>query len=37
MKSPEAEVKCPFMDDKYQCNVPLPEREIKQVSHGNDL
>ena len=38
MKSPDAEVKCPFKDDKYECNAPLPEREIKQVGcHSNDL
>ena len=32
MISPDAEVKCPFKDDDYQCDVALPEREIKQVS-----
>ena len=31
MASPDAEVKCPYKDDEYECNVPLPEREIRQV------
>ena len=31
MASPDAEVKCPFRDDDYECNVTIPEREIRQV------
>ena len=31
MQSPDAEVKCPYKDNDYECNAPLPEREIKQV------
>ena len=37
MRSPEAEVKCPFIDNEYECNAPLPEREIKQVGPNNPL
>ena len=31
MNSTDAEVKCPFLDDDYQCDAPISEREIKQV------
>ena len=29
--SPDAEVKCPFMDNEYECNFLMAERDIKQV------
>ena len=36
MNSPDAEVKCPFMDNKYECNFPVAERDIKQVRLSAD-
>ena len=29
--SQEVEVKCPFMDDQYQCDAIISEREIRGV------
>jgi len=37
MASPDAEIKCPYKDDEYECNVPLAEREIRQVRAGTCL
>ena len=34
MISMDAEIKCPYVDDEYECNVPLAEREIRQVRPG---
>ena len=31
MASTDAEVKCPYWDDEYECKVPLVGREIRQV------
>ena len=31
MESTDAEVKCPYWDDEYECKVPLAGREIRQV------
>ncbi|CAI8016046.1 RanBP-type and C3HC4-type zinc finger-containing protein 1 [Geodia barretti] len=37
MQSPDAEVKCPYKDNDYECNAPLPEREIKQLVTKEEL
>ena len=37
MASTDAEVKCPYWDDEYECKVLLAEREIRQVRAGTCL